>query len=138
MEEKFWRVEFENTPEGKMTVVLEKKLFVAGDGFGSKPAIYPVTIVQARYGGSYEGGFGGSGDWLAFPVNPWELAEPAWEDWCGSDVECMKWWDRAATEKWPIGHGASPDAAYTDLIDQVAREVGLSAWDLMEAPTWKV
>ena len=42
------------------------------------PDIWPVTIVRARYGGSYE-----PGEWLAFPLEPYELGAgqgAAWRD----------------------------------------------------------
>ena len=68
--------------------------------------IYPVTIVQARYGGIYE-----PGPWLAFPNDPGQLPQ----DWDGGDVLCARFWGdprrRAET-----GAGDCPQAAYADLV----------------------
>lgn len=66
--------------------------------------VYPVTIVRARYGGIYE-----PGEWLAFPRDPEKLPE-GWQD---EDVPCREFW-----ELWtePVGSGATPTDAYTDLL----------------------
>jgi hypothetical protein len=71
---------------------------------------YPVTITQARYAGTYEGG-----QWLAFPCEPGDLDRlcPAWDD---SDVECLEFWTAADEARWPIGRARDPQAAYHDLL----------------------
>jgi len=96
--------------------------------FGSAPHVYPVTIVQSRYSGSYEGA-----DWLCFPCYPGALTgdldaaglHPArraylnpghYGDWDGSDIECMLFWEKARAEGWLIGYGDTPTAAYSDLV----------------------
>ena len=65
--------------------------------------LYPVTIVQTRYGGVYEGGA-----WAAFPLRPHNLPDDAF----GSDVTCVTWWGERAAG---VGVGATPDAALADL-----------------------
>ncbi len=67
------------------------------------PDIWPVTVVRARYGGSYE-----PGQWLAFPLHPFELPG----DWDASDVPCAEFWGSYAE---PVGAGDTPDRALTDL-----------------------
>lgn len=83
--------------------------------FGEVDGEYPVTITTARYGGSYEGG-----RWLAFPCDPGGLDRlcPGWDD---SDVECMKFWAKADTERWPIGRGTGPSAAWNDMRARLYR-----------------
>jgi hypothetical protein len=80
--------------------------------FGSAPHVYPVTIVQSRYSGSYEGA-----DWLCFPCYPGALSDH-YCDWDGSDIECMLFWKKAHEEHWLIGYGDTPAAAYQDLIER--------------------
>lgn len=67
-----------------------------------------VTIVSARYGGTYE-----PGEWLAFPVSPNNLPR----DWDGSDVAAATFY--SITPR-PYGAGPTPDAAYDDLRRIVA------------------
>lgn len=124
-------VMFEHSPDGPREVSLTKRSYMVEEGFGAHVTTYPVTICPARYGGTYEGG-----PWLAFPVQPEILANLAWEDWNGSDIECTQWWARAAAEGWPVGRGDAPDLAYRDLIRIAAAkaEVDVSGWD--EPPTW--
>ncbi len=66
-----------------------------------------MTIVNARYGGSYEPGV-----WLAFPIHADQLPQ----GWDGDDLECMEFWSQHAD---PIGAGASPQAAYDDLLHTI-------------------
>lgn len=68
--------------------------------------IYPVTIVLARYGGTYEGG-----KWLAFPLDHFDLPG----DWQGGDSECNTFW-----QNYPnlVGKGKTPDEAHQDLISK--------------------
>lgn len=84
--------------------------------FYEMPSTYPVTLVPARYGGSYEGA-----QWLAFPCYPHEVHVkcPAYDD---SDVECAAFWDevRADPLTWLIGRGQTLEDAYYNLIDMMA------------------
>ena len=70
-------------------------------------AVYPLTIVAARYQGCYEGG-----RYLAFPCDPDAIPE----GWDGGDMECAEWFAVADREPaWPIGRGSTPNAAHDDL-----------------------
>jgi hypothetical protein len=102
-------------PDGPVTIHVRSR--------GRAPWIYPVTVVQARYGGTYSGG----GTWLAFPVHPEELGKGAWEDWAGSDIECADWWARQREEGWLVGRGATPDEAWTDLLKIAAEKASQPA-----------
>lgn len=84
-----------------------------GDAFyAERPLddLTPISIVQARYGGLYEGG-----RWLAFLLEADELPNEAFDD----DPTCREWWDDAS--RLPIGRGTTPDAALDDLRVRVAR-----------------
>jgi hypothetical protein len=127
------RVPFHLAPHGEV-VMTGETVFRAG-GFGMEPLIYPVTIAQARYNGTYEGGGLGC-SWLAFPVRPRTLGDdPAWDGWDGGDVECARWWDHANQEGWPIGHAAAPTLAYDNLVDRVCALAGVSRKDFTREPT---
>ena len=79
--------------------------------------LYPVTIIQTRYGGTYEGGA-----WAAFPIH----LERVPDDAVGNDVVCVTWWaDHGNT----VGVGATPDAALADL------EAKIAAGQYFRAPT---
>jgi len=65
--------------------------------------LYPVTIVQARYSGTYEDGL-----WCAFLSDPDTVPEEAFSD----DVTCATWWGAHARE---VGVGDTPDDALTAL-----------------------
>lgn len=67
---------------------------------------WPVTILPARYSGSYEGG-----RWLAFPCEYNSVPDEVY----GSDVECSIWW-RTAEAASMVGRGEAPDAALADLL----------------------
>ncbi len=79
------------------------------------PDIWPVTIVRARYGGSYE-----PGPWLAFPLQPYELPG----DWDASDVPCAEFW---GSHDEPVGAGESPDGALANLAVKLGAGQG-AAW----------
>lgn len=68
----------------------------------NEAALYPVTIVRSRYGGTYE-----PGDWVAFPTPPESLPS----GWDGGDAECARFWQ----EHPEFGGGATPSEAYEDL-----------------------
>jgi hypothetical protein len=65
--------------------------------------LYPVTIIQTRYGGIYEGGA-----WAAFNLHPEQIPDDA----VGGDIVCARWW---ADFGKAVGVGATPDAALADL-----------------------
>jgi hypothetical protein len=81
--------------------------------------LYPVTIVQARYGGTYEGGV-----WLAFPVDPEVVGTTNWN---GSDTACSEFYlDHAHV---PIGRGGDPAEALADLNYRIRHpEDEFTAW----------
>jgi hypothetical protein len=65
---------------------------------------YPITIVQARYGGAYEGG-----EWVAFHLDPRDIPEEAFAD----DVTCVSWWlDHGVG----VGKGSTPEEARENLV----------------------
>lgn len=72
-------------------------------------AVYPLTIVAARYGGTYEGG-----RYLAFPCDP--EAIPA--GWDGGDCECSDFFHDHAQA--PIGRGDTPNDAQADLAARLS------------------
>lgn len=71
--------------------------------------IYPLTIVEDRYGGCYSGG-----GYLAFNLEPWDVPE----DVNGSDVECISFWDEEAKE-YAIGKGDTVQEAINDLASKL-------------------
>ena len=89
-------------------------------GLTAQLTIYPATIAQARYGGSYEGA-----PWLCFPVHVQRFAEPEWRHWDGDSIECGQFWRHAQGEGWLIGLGKTPTDAYDDLISQVCARLNL-------------
>ena len=68
----------------------------------------PVTITPDRYGGTYSGGA-----WLAFPVEPSEVPNGPF----GGDIYAASWWGEH--DNIPIGRGATPDLAYSDLLHRL-------------------
>lgn len=71
--------------------------------------IYPLTIVEDRYGGCYS-----KGHYLAFNLEPWEVPE----DVNGSDVDCICFWDEDAKE-YAIGKGNTAQEAINDLASKL-------------------
>jgi hypothetical protein len=69
--------------------------------------LFPVTIVMARYRGTFEGG-----QWLAFPIAPEDLAD---SDYAADDISCMIFFESYEVRKLPIGRGSTPDEARADL-----------------------
>jgi len=128
----FADVTFPCSPDGPLTAYLRKKTIMTEQGFGTVPSTYPVTICPARYGGTYEGGA-----WICFPVDAEVLGKDRWQDWQGSDIECAEWWAQAQLEGWPIGLGASPDAAYRNLIERAAEKGGINLEEWNAEPTWE-
>jgi hypothetical protein len=68
--------------------------------------LFPVTIVMARYRGTYEGA-----RWLAFPIGADDLAD---SDYAAEDIECMLFFEECEERKLPIGRGETPDNAMAD------------------------
>lgn len=124
-------VEFPASPDGPLKIWLTRKNYCTEEGFGTAPAIYPVTIVKSRYQGTYEGAA-----WICFPVHAERLALGQWRDWQGSDIECAEWWARAQREEWPVGLGPSPDLAYENLIARAGSKAGINLADWVAEPTW--
>jgi hypothetical protein len=110
---------------------VESHTFFTREGFGEQARTYPVTIVQARYNGSYEGA-----PWLCFPLHPHRLGDERWRDWSGGDIECAEFWRTAVNDDWPIGRGESPGAAYDDLIAWACRRAGAERSSMEAEPTW--
>lgn len=69
--------------------------------------IYPLTIIAARYGGTYEGA-----PFIAF--NEYYEAVPL--DASGDDVECASFF---VDYRKPLGRGNTPDEAMADLARQI-------------------
>jgi len=111
--------------------MLTAKLYITAGGFGNRPEAEPAVVVQARYNGTYEGR-----SWLAFPVDPHMLTETPWTDWAASDIECQDFWHRANQERWPIGRGDDPSAAYIDLVTRVCELGSVDPADFTAAPEW--
>lgn len=86
---------------------------------------YPVTITQARYGGTYEGGA-----WLAFYVDPEMFAKRIdCDEAFGSDIECMDWWRENGRE---VGKGSTPDNALLNLCEILDAKFGAQLWQETE------
>lgn len=66
--------------------------------------LYPITIITARYGGSYEGG-----RYCAFHSYPSDIP---W-DAVGNDISCCAYWGSTAVEL--VGRGSTPNRALADL-----------------------
>lgn len=73
-----------------------------------KPAskLWPVCVLRSRYGGVYEGA-----EWIAFNC----LAEDVPGDAFGGDIECSVFFGLHIA-KTQVGRGASPGAAFDDLV----------------------
>jgi len=79
----------------------------------SKPDhyLYPIKVVQSRYGGVYEGGA-----WVSFPNCDHEPPEAAF----GDDDECADYW--ASRRSRFVGRGSTPDEAYGDMLRRLEQE----------------
>lgn len=73
---------------------------------------YPLTVMQARYGGSYEGG-----DWLAFNCYPDVIDK----DSHGDDISCSGFWGFGQGQPM-VGRGATPNKAIFDLIKRLGSD----------------
>lgn len=90
-------------------------------------SLYPIIVVQSRYGGTYEGG-----EWHAIPN-----ADAAWS-WSDAYTEYMFGGDEDAIDFWYsdeakiVGRGGTPNAAVLDLIE---RHTGVGQWGYDNEPT---
>lgn len=119
-----WKVE--HRPVG---VWLHRELLVTKEGVGTKPAVRPATIVQARYGGIYEGA-----PWLCFAMDAEHLTTE-WRDWDGDELQCQEFFRKAQEWDSLIGRGDSPTAAYDDLVDRACSRAGVDRAALTKQPT---
>ena len=87
--------------------------------------LYPIIVVQSRYGGTYEGG-----EWHALPNADaaWSWNDAYSEYMFGGDEEAVDFWGSADAEK--VGRGGTPNAAVLDLIE---RHTGVRQWDYDDA-----
>lgn len=69
---------------------------------------WPLTIVSTRYSGAYEGG-----DFVSFPMEAGLLDTT---NWTAGDSPCSNFWAWVDEEKLPVGRGATPQAAYADML----------------------
>ena len=69
--------------------------------------VFPVTIIDDRFGGLYSGGA-----YLAFNLEPWDV--PKVFSW-GGDIDCADFWGEESS-RYLIGKGDTPAEAYNDLI----------------------
>lgn len=69
--------------------------------------IYPLTIIEDRYSGTYSGG-----GYLAFNLEETEIPEAV----SGSDLECAFFWQKT---KIIVGKGMSPEEAKENLIQKL-------------------
>ncbi len=65
--------------------------------------LYPVTIIQDRYGGTYSGG-----KWLAFNLDAEDIPQGV----SGSDYPCADFWGENTL---PVGKGSTPEEALEHL-----------------------
>ena len=65
--------------------------------------VYPITIIRARYAGTYEGN-----PWLAFHAYVVPIGAT------DSDIECMEWWDKHRDDP-DVAGGITPCAALAEL-----------------------
>jgi len=82
---------------------------------------WTCTVIQTRYGGSYEGepaeddpSINGPAEWVAFPCPFYEVPQEA----VGNDVAAMGFWEGSATAAAValVGRGSTADEAYADMV----------------------
>lgn len=83
--------------------------------------LYPILVVQSRYGGTYEDG----ANWHALPNADaaWMWSEAYSEYMFGGDEDAVAFWASAEAEK--VGRGQTPNAAVLDLVE---RHRGMGQW----------
>lgn len=74
-------------------------------------AIYPLTIITDRYGGTYSGG-----KYLAFNKEYYEISTAV----NGEDVECMNFWKCYSDI---VGKGNSPKEAVENLVESIETDI---------------
>ena len=72
-------------------------------------SLYPVTIIQDRYSGTYSGGV-----WTAFNLHKEQIP-----DAIDDDVSCRNFWTLAENFHLAIGKGNTPDEALHDLEEKM-------------------
>lgn len=76
--------------------------------------IYPVVVVQTRYGGAYEGG-----QWVAFAGWSIEDINSQFDDIFGDDERrCMIWWEKHKNDV-TIATADSADSAVENLYSNI-------------------
>jgi hypothetical protein len=85
--------------------------------------LYPIIVVQSRYGGTYEGGA-----WHALPNADaaWAWSDTYADYMFGGDDDAITFWSSDEAKR--VGRGGTPNAAVLDLIDR-SRGVGQSEDD---------
>lgn len=122
MDRNFHQIPFKGAPldsKGVASVQLIKEPEFRHGEFVDVWSIYPVTIVRARYGGSFEHG----ASWLAMPTTADELGNDFWRDWRGDPRAASAFFAEAAEQGWLIGYGCTPSEAYDDLLAKTCRMV---------------
>ena len=75
--------------------------------------LYPIMVVQSRYGGTYEGGA-----WHALPSADagWMWSEAYSEYMFGDDGDAVEFWQ--SPEAKMVGVGNTPNSAVLDLLER--------------------
>lgn len=82
-----------------------------------------VTVVMDRHGGAYSGG-----EWIAWPLR--DEGTDRLEDWCDcGDGESQWFWTLAPDGWYPVGRGATPDAAVRDLVVVWSEPDAAARWE---------
>lgn len=73
--------------------------------------LYPIMVVQSRYGGLYE-----DGEWHAIPNADaaWSWSDAYFEYVFGDDSDAIDFWQSVDAEK--VGRGGTPNSAVLDLV----------------------
>jgi len=89
-------------------------------------SLYPIIVVQSRYGGTYEGG-----EWHALPNADaaWMWSDAYAKYMFGDDEDAVDFWQ--SPEAWKVGRGGTPNAAVLDLME---RRLGVRQWDYDDEP----
>ncbi len=73
-------------------------------------SMYPITIRQSRYGGTYEGG-----EWYAYHGDI-ELTQGYYDYIDGDDCDALDFWDSDDSKFFGIGD--TPNQALEDMLDR--------------------
>lgn len=87
--------------------------------------MYPIIVVQSRYGGTYEGG-----EWHALPNADaaWSWNDAYSEYMFGDDGDAIDFWQSPDASR--VGRGGTPNAAVLDLVE---RHTGVRQWEYDDA-----